>query len=482
MKKLKLIALSVLAAVSATNCFEDRDDNLTFSTNSINDYVWKGMNAFYVYGDDVPNLTNERFGINGFDDRYDTTEEYENYLNGFSTPEALFESLIFQPGVVDRFSFIHPDLFELIDLLQGTSTTNGLRLFAYQVPGSDTEVFARISLVLNGSNADNAGLERNMVISGVDGTTLTLSNFQALLSQTTATYDFADYDDNGTETTDDDTITPNGQSVTLTREEFTDNPVHRTEILNIGTDRIGYIMYNSFRSNFEAELNTAFGQLAGNVDHLVLDLRYNGGGSITTAVALGSMVTGQFNGDVFSKAIYGPNRQDENTTFSFTNTLNGGASINSLNLDKLYVITTESSASASELIINSLRPYIDVVQIGETTTGKTTINRLVFDSPDFGSTQVTSAHTYVMFPLIGDSVNSNDELVPSTGLVPNITLSESSTNLGTLGDPNEPLLAAAIADITGTGRFLLSNQNENSAERLKFTTEFSTIEGLMFIE
>ena len=241
-------------------------------------------------------------------------------------------------------------------------------------------------------------------------------------------------------------------------------------------------MYNSFRGNFETELNQAFATFqAANIEHLVLDLRYNGGGSILTATRLANMITGQFNGQPYAKNINGPNRQYENTTFNFIDTIDGGAATNSLGLDKVYVLTTNSSASASELTINSLRPYIEVVQIGTNTSGKTTSNRLVFDSPDFGTSQVTTAHTYALFPLTGNVSNVDDLLVPTTGLGPNILFEESRTNFGTLGDPEEPLLERAIADITGSGRFI-NNATHSGFEELKSKKLKKPLDGYMYLK
>ena len=487
MMRFRLLLLSLVLSIFVTSCFEDNDDNISLnqSTQNIKDFIWKGMNEFYVFGNEVPDLSNDRFGLNGQTNRYDTTTEYLEYLLGFNSPEDIFDALVFDAGNTDRFSRLFPDLFEALALFDGTSETTGMRVFLYPKPNNSPEIFGRVNLVLNGSNADLAGVRRNMVISGVNGTTLTESNFSSIFSQDTFTIDLANYDDNSTEDFNDDIITPNGQSITVSREIFTDNPVHRTEVLNVSDETIGYIMYNSFRDNFETELNNAFGELqAANVEHLVLDLRYNGGGAIVTAARLASMITGQFNGEVFSKAVFGPNQQDQNTVFNFPNTITGGAAINSLNLDKVYVLTTESSASASELLINSLRPYnVEVVQIGGTTTGKTTINRLVFDSPDFGTAEVTAAHTYALFPLIGDSTNKDDVAVPSSGLVPNIEVFETRVNLGTLGDIEEPLLAAAIADITGSGRFFNLNSNQEiHSETFKVKDDAHILDGYMYVK
>ena len=138
------------------------------------------MNAYYLYNspDQVPDLSNDRFGINGIDDRYEKTEEYSEYLNGFATPEDLFETLIFEP--LDPFSVIVPNYLDIINAQQGTTLSNGIEFRLYLVPGSRTEVFGAITLVLNNSVADNLGLVRGQVFRAVDGTDLTTSNINTL--------------------------------------------------------------------------------------------------------------------------------------------------------------------------------------------------------------------------------------------------------------------------------------------------------------
>ncbi len=482
MKRIKFYLLSAVAVLSVTSCFEDRDDNLA-ATSNINDFVWKAMNAYYLFNENVPDLSNDRFGINAIDNRFGSTEEYSNYLNGFSSPEDIFNSLLFQPGVSDRFSRIEPNFFDLIQQQQGTSLSNGIEFNLYFIPGSSTEIFGVITLVLNNSVADNAGLQRGQIFRAVDGVNLNLDNRINLLSQDVYTLNFADYNDNGTPEVSDDSIVPNAQSTELTKEPYTENPIHRSEVININGQTIGYLAYNGFNNNFINELNAAFGQFqSSNIQHLVLDLRYNGGGVIQTAADLGSMITGQFNGQVFSKAFFNNNQLEQDRDFNFSNSLTNGSTINSLNLNKVYVLTTnQRTASASELVINSLKPYIEVVQIGENTVGKTEINRLVFDSPDFQPGQeVNPTHTYALIPLIGNSSNRDDELVPADGLTPDIQLSESPRNFGILGDVNEPLLAAAIADILGSGRSA-SDSSIYEFQQLKYSTQ-SPIEQLLFIE
>lgn len=220
-------------------------------------------------------------------------------------------------------------------------------------------------------------------------------------------------------------------------------------------------MYNSFTSNFDGQLNQAFGQLAADgVTDLVLDLRYNGGGAVTSAIGLSSMITGQFNGQVFTTEAWNDDRQEQfGETNVFDNQIITGEAINSLNLNRVYVLTTGSSASASELIINGLDPYIDVIQVGTRTSGKFQASFTLFDSNNFSRNEsiLNAGHTYAMQPLVLRSVNSVGFTDYFNGFAPEIEIAEDFSNLGVLGDPEEPLLKAALDDITGAKSFTPKN-------------------------
>lgn len=444
MKILKTLALVILVCGLTTSCFnDDRDDNVILASE-INDFVWKGMNAVYLYKENIPDLANDRFSSN---------EEYGNYLNSFSTPDDLFESLIYQRATVDRFSWIVDDYIALEQLFSGVTTNNGMEFSLFFAPNSTTEVFGVIRLVLPNSEADNNNLKRGDIFYAIDGTTLTESNLNGLLNQQTYTLNLGTFNDHGTPETTDDTIDPGTENVTISKVPYTENPVFKTEIIDVGGENLGYLMYNGFTSNFDNQLNDAFASfVSNNVQHLVVDLRYNPGGSVKTETFLGSMITGQFDGQVFTKLVYNSDLQSLNSSFNFSHSFDNGAAINSLNLNKVYIITTGRSASASEGLINGLKPYINVVQIGGTTTGKTQASVTIYDSDDLGRDGANPNHTYAMQPLVAIAINKNDVVVPSTGLVPTISLNENPFNYGVLGDANEPLLAAAIANILGSGR------------------------------
>ncbi|MDN3492280.1 S41 family peptidase [Winogradskyella bathintestinalis] len=455
MKNIRVILFTFFVTLTLTSCFDDNDDNIiSASTLDINDFVWKAMNIVYLYKPEVPDLANGRFN---------TDEAYNNYLNDFNSPEALFESLKFNPTTVDRFSRIYDNYFDLQNQQSGITLNNGIEFILYRVPGDETQVFGAISLVLNNSVADDLGLERGQIFRAVDGINLTQSNYINLLyDQDSYTLNFADYNDNNTTQSGDDTISLNGQNADLTKVVYTENPVHISKVINVNNENIGYLMYNGFIQNFDSSLNAAFAQFqAAGVTELVLDLRYNGGGSVQTAAYLGSMITGQFTGEIYSKLFYNENLSSNNRNYLFTNSIQNVGSINSLNLSKVYVLTTQRrTASASELVINSLSAYIDVVVIGENTVGKTQASRTIYDSPDFSFDNVNINHTYALQPLIANSTNVNDLLVPSNGLQPDIEISERPHTLGALGDVNEPLLAAAISEITVSDRsFNLPSSN-----------------------
>lgn len=469
MRLIKLCLLFVVA-LTFTNCFEDNDDN-AIAASEINDFVWKAMNATYLYKADVPDLANNRFS---------SDEGYSNYLNGFSSPESIFESLVYEP--LDPFSVIIPNYLNFLQGQEGTSLSTGVEFNFHRNPQNPTLIIGVIRLVLPGSNGDQQGLQRGQIFDAVDGVTLTETNYANFLSQNSYTLNFANYNDNGTpDIVTDDSIESTTNSVNLIKGIYTENPVYHTDIIDVDGENVGYLIYNGFNVNYVSHLNDAFAQFqANNVQHLILDLRYNPGGRIDVAAALGSMITGQFNGDVFSKLIYNETQQASNRNYKFINNFDG-ISINNLNLDKVYVLTSGSSASASELVINSLDvdEYIDVVQIGDFTRGKTQASVTLFDSPGFGSNNINPNHTYALQPLVANSINVNDVEVPSTGLPPDTGLTEVARNYGVLGDVNEPLLAAAILDIQGLGRY---SQPQTEFRPLKRDVNLKPFEDKMYID
>ena len=179
---------------------------------------------------------------------------------------------------------------------------------------------------------------------------------------------------------------------------------------------------------------------------------------MNTTRLLGSMIFSTNTDNLFLKKRYNAKIQPIYTTsLFFTNKTPRGSTINTLNLSKVYILTTKSSASASELLINCLEPYIDVVHIGETTRGKNEFSATMVDdrgnSYIYNPARVNKINPDVQWglqPLIGRNENADGFSNYTSGLVPDIELKEDLANLSVLGDQNEPLLARAIQEISGT--------------------------------
>jgi hypothetical protein len=155
--------------------------------------------------------------------------------------------------------------------------------------GNNVDVIGYVRYIQTNSDASNKAVKRGYFFDAINGQQLTIHNYQDLLGNENYTMNFADLESDGS-------FTSNGKSVDLTKSEYHENPVYITKTFDIDGKKIGYLMYNSFTSNYDQQLNAAFGQLkAEGATDLVLDLRYNGGGSVRTATYLAGMITGQFN-------------------------------------------------------------------------------------------------------------------------------------------------------------------------------------------
>ena len=444
----KLLFLFVAVSVVTTSC-TDQDDNL-FSVPSnieIQDFVWKGLNLWYFWQGEVADLS---------DSKLDDAEAYISFLQGYPNPADLFTHLR-HPD--DRFSVIVDDYNDLQNSQQGTSASNGVDIRYIFLNSGSPEVIGYVRYIIPGSDADGKDIRRGDIVYAVDGQSLffnsSTDNNLDLLDPTSYTFNLADL----TVTSGVRSISANGRNIALTKTNITENPILIASTIDVGSKKVGYIMYNQFISNFDTQLNGAFADFqAQGVTDLVLDFRYNPGGFVSSAINLGSMVTGQFEGQLFTKFRYNdkiqPQLTDAQENRYFTNALGTGAAINSLGLSKVYIITTGSTASASELVINSLTPYIEVVQVGTTTTGKNEASVSLYDSPSwtFGDSQLNPNHTWAMQPLISRLENSAGFSNYTDGLNPDIEIAEDLTNLGVLGDETEPLLAAALMNISAAGR------------------------------
>jgi carboxyl-terminal processing protease len=220
----------------------------------------------------------------------------------------------------------------------------------------------RVSQVFPGSPAAEAGLERGDYLLAINGTAVgTLianGGLDAAFGPSTAgvVVTLAWRSPEGAEF-----------SARLTKRAVTIPTVSHTTVYDRGRDgRVGYIHFRNFVQPSTAALNTAFADLfAADVDELILDLRYNGGGLVSVAQHLGGLIGGErTRNQVFVEFFHNDKQTSRNQAVRFP------VPANALGLSRLVVIATRASASASESIINSLRPFIPVTVVGERTYGK----------------------------------------------------------------------------------------------------------------
>jgi carboxyl-terminal processing protease len=466
---LKFTLLFLLAIFTFQSC-QDMDDVAAPINLEVQDFIWKGLNQYYLWQADVPNLA---------DDRFASQDQLNVFLRGYPVPEELFDALRVDKSI-DRFSWIVSDYLELEQALGGISKNHGAEFGLVYKPGSTTEIFGYVRYILPNSDAATKDIQRGTIFSGVNGTQLTVNNYQSLLGADNYTLNLADYHGGA--------ITPNAKSVTLTKTTLAENPILINKVITSGAHKIGYLMYNGFYAEYDSQLNDAFGTLKSQgVTDLVLDLRYNSGGSVLTATRLASMITGQYTGQVFAKQqwndkinSYFESSDPEALKNNFTDKI-GSTSINSLNLSKIYILTTQSTASASELVINGLTPYMDVVQIGDVTTGKNVGSVTLYDSPTFGKDNRNPNHRYAMQPIVLKIINSAGYGDYYNGLTPTYQLKESLGNLDVLGNSSEPLLSTAIGKITGTGK-MLKQSPEKDFNYFKDTKSIDGLQNQMYIE
>ena len=221
-----------------------------------------------------------------------------------------------------------------------------------------------------------------------------------------------------------------GKRVFVRSAKFKINTVLYSNVLEKDEKRVGYFVFQNFIGTASADINRVFEDFKKmNVNELVLDLRYNGGGYLSVAKELVSLIGGdRVNGNVFNKIYY-------NQKYSKYNRIEyiDKISHNSLNLSRIFIITTARSCSASELVINALKASknnIEVIQIGSVTCGK-----------PYGMYGGAYCDNYIL-PVQMENVNGDGEGAYVDGIAPTCeSIDDASLDFG---DISAPSLSAAL--------------------------------------
>jgi carboxyl-terminal processing protease len=405
-----------------------KDEKPLSDNEYVNNWILANMDYYYYWNNDIPAKPNKQ-----------------------QPPDNFFYSILSDE---DRFSWIQNNFEELLKSLSGVNKEAGYEFVLYLESKESQNVIALVVYVKPESPAATTDLKRGDVITHINGAQITVSNYQSLLGQIsnnhTITFKRYNFDTEVFE------VQP---QLPLTVVEFAENPNHLYKVFDYpeASKKVGYYVYNFFgngptqsSTQYNDEMNAIFAYFKDQgITDLVLDLRYNSGGSETAAIKLASLIGKNINSNhLFTRweynDTYGPYLQNKYGTSvferKFTNEANNIGS--QLQQGKLYVLTRNRTASASELIINGLRPYMDVFIVGDTTVGKNVGSVTIY--------QNTSRNKWGMQPIIVKSFNKDGVSDYDEGFIPNIANKDNSLVILPLGDENENLLSLALAQITGS--------------------------------
>lgn len=256
-------------------------------------------------------------------------------------------------------------------------------------------------------------------------------------------------------------LTGTGDVTVKMEKNFAEIPVYLDSVYTIDNKKIGYMVYNFFATDkgddshdYDKLLMDRLTSIkAKGATEMVLDLRYNGGGRVTTAIALASAIvkdrstkkvfaTSEYN-DLVHTALKKENGADYNKDYFVDKVEGTNIAVPTLNLPRLYVLVTGGSASASELVINGLKPYMDVILIGEKTYGKNVGSISIYEKDD-------PKNKWGMQPIIVKYYNSAGESDFTAGFTPNFEVDEFDyLPFVEFGNIEDPLLSTALNQITG---------------------------------
>lgn len=380
------LLLGVLALTSLFSCGVDRWPEY---------YKWTGrdlwidsvMREEYLWFEDIPDSKN---------------------VNYFLDPEAFLKSIR---------SSLDKD-YSSVDTLYATPTPSyGFDYSLYRISGNDTAYNALITYVIPESPASEVGLKRGEWIMQINDDYITKKTEKLLTEGENQKLLLGKYVSAVNDEGEDESKIESYRDVVLpAARPVEDVAIPAYDVYSSGSINVGYLAYNSFNKEDNSEL-LQLSQFFKDKDitDLVIDLRYNAGGEMECVQLLADiLVPADKLNSPFASLEYSQKRKykDHELTLD-SKLLQGGVN---LNLSKVYILTSSTTAAASEMLINCLRPYMTVITIGTTTKGETVATE------SFPSNQFL----WVLRPVVCQVFNSEGEADYTKGFTPNYAVSELS--------------------------------------------------------
>ena len=428
---------ALVAAALVSSCGEDRSGEY-YALITTQTWMYETMQQEYLYYQDMPE---------------------ENKLDFFKKPSEFLSSVVSQKDKKSGSTFSHIDSVYVTSRAASQTPTFGFE--GSMVRASNGSYGIRVLYVQENSPAKEVGLERGSLIIAANNKKINSSDlFYITAPEEAYLFTLGKFNETGFDTL---------QTVQMPAPRIVENEnLYKWNIFEVNGKNVAYILYNEFGDNDTQNLSNMFSQLSGQtINDIVLDLRYNPGGYVNTAQLISTNLAPQEAiGNVFLKMTHNDkiNRTD---ILNFEPELLAGAA--SLNYENLYIITSGNTASASEIVINCLKPYMAgrLIQVGTATFGKNVAQQLYTDE-----VQAPMLEFWLTNSLLSNSEDNSDYY--TNGLLPDYEISENlKGELGELGTAQDSLMIPILKHIE-TGSFPTAETEEtlsrNGHEKYNFNS------------
>lgn len=425
MKKYTKIGIGILCLFLGACSDKDGggDREASASVQRVNKFIYTYFDAAYLWNTEIPRNIDIRYETNSFD---------------------YFDKLVYSPD--DRWSYLTDKAEALFENYEGVETTFGYDLRLGEFTNTHT-YFAILTHVYAGSPAEKAGLKRGDLLVKIDGEDITEGNYRKLFDAAQIRLQLGKLQADGIALTE--------QVVEMKAVKTYLDPVVADKVIERGTKRIGYLCYTGFNVESHVRLVDIFRRFKEQgVTDVVLDLRYNPGGAAVTARYLSSMLVpaSVLNQEaVFLREIWNDDYMDyyRQQGIDVNQYFDSGVPVN-MDLNRLYVLTTGGTASASEATMVGLSSYLDVIKIGTPTHGKYCGAMLVQPLLSNGKPD-PEIENWAMSLIVYRFANKDGVTDFKNGFVPDYQVEDDLFHPYPLGDESDPHLAKALELITGQG-------------------------------